>query len=539
MSVKKLTWKKILKVTACVLIFCFLGLFVFVKYWAGPKFARTRFERVVSTFWDGPLRIEEVQFSVFGQAYFKGVAFLDNESREWAYAATISATVGNWPSRSVYLSAVEIDNLAVKLHTYVNKEAFPLKVPSRKSAKRKSHGHLLTLIVNGGFVEAIDLNRGRIGLGHLTVSANRKADHFEIVSSLAKSDTLKDIVAKGTLDTTNAEVDMSLTVDRDLTVGELTPLISLLNQSTVLEVAGRLTADIGLKGSISEPRSVLVRGDMRFDNGSVSVDGETEVADVSAVLAIDGPELHFSELTGTFCGGTIQGTAHIDDYRSESMGIKGELRADDIDLAYFADKHNYQDRITRGKATLEYSFAAENTNPSTLAGKGSLAVDDADILPMPLLTKISKSIGLTDKEMQATSDVFAAFTTDGFVVELDQAYLTNQHAAIVVESGGIMDVRRQTCDMYINAIHLKFVGDFMRRLPVVKLFIGLSDKLTRLHVKGQWSDPASELIRKEPVKDVKDGVVDFFLDAARSGGQLTDSILDTRLHLLNGSEKRD
>ena len=74
---------------------------------------------------------------------------------------------------------------------------------------------------------------------------------------------------------------------------------------------------------------------------------------------------------------------------------------------------------------------------------------------------------------------------------------------------------------------------------MVKLFIGLSDKLTRLRVKGQWSDPASELIRKEPIKDVKDGVVDFFLDAARSGGQLTDSILDTSLHLFDGSEKRD
>jgi len=93
--------------------------------------------------------------------------------------------------------------------------------------------------------------------------------------------------------------------------------------------------------------------------------------------------------------------------------------------------------------------------------------------------------------------------------------------------------------MYINAVHLKFVRDFVRRLPVVRLLVGLRDKLTRLRVKGQWSDPASELIRKEPVKDVKEGVTDFFLDAARSEGQLTDSILDTSLHLLNGSEKRD
>ena len=122
---------------------------------------------------------------MFGQACFDGVAFLDNESREWAYAATINATLGNWPSRAVYLRAVEIDKLAVKLHAYTKKAAFPLKAPSRRSAKKKRYGVLRSITVNEGSLEAIDLNRGRIYLGRLKVLANRTGDHFEISSSVA------------------------------------------------------------------------------------------------------------------------------------------------------------------------------------------------------------------------------------------------------------------------------------------------------------------------------------------------------------------
>lgn len=541
MSGKRLTPSRILKATFCVVALCLVSLFVLVKYWAGPEYARIRFERAVSRFWDGRLRFEDVRISLLGQAYFEGVSFLDNESREWAYATTISATLGNWPSRAVYLRAVEVDNLAVKLHTYVRKETFPLKAPPGRSGKKKKkpHGVLRAVIVNDGSLETIDLDRGRIHFGRLTVLANRMGDRFEISSSVAGSDKSKDIVVKGTLDTTSSEVDFSLTVDRDMTGEELAPWISLLNQPIAFEIAGRLTVDVGLKGKLNDPTNLLVQGDIRCKNGRVYVDNKTVVADVNAFVRIDGHQLDLKEFSGSFCGGTIQCTVHVDDYRSESMGITGELQAEDVNLAELAEKSDYQGRITKGKVTLRYSFSAKNTNPNTLSGKGTLAVDGADIFPMPLLSKISRTIGLTDEEMQASSDAISVFTTDGFVIEIGQAYLTNQHAAIVVEPGGTINVQRQTLDMYVNAIQLRFVGDFIRKLPVVKLFVGLSDKLTRLHVKGHWSDPASELLRKEPVKDLTEGVTDFFLDAARSGGQLKDSVIDTSLGIFNGTEKRD
>ncbi len=539
MSGRRFTWKKILKVAACVLILCLVGVTVFAKYWAGPEYARGRFKRALRRFWDGQVRIEDVRFDLSGHAHFDGVAFLDNQSREWVYAATISATWGNWPSRKVYLRALEIDNLAVKLHAYANKAAFPLKAPARKSAKKKRDRVLCRVTVSDGSLEAIGLTRGRIHLGRLTVQANRTKDHFEITSSIVTSDKSEDVAVKGTLDTTNSRVDFSLAIDRTITADESALLISLLGRSEDIGIVGRLTGDIGVKGKLNDPANILIQGDMHCKNASLSIGSKLMVTDVNAVVGIDGHHLDLKEFSGSFCNGTIKSTVHIDDYRSESMGITGKLQAEEIDLAELVGKSDYNGRITKGKGTLKYSFTAENMNPSTLSGKGTLAIDDADILPLPLLSKISRTIGLTDKEMQATSDVIAEFTNDGFVIAVDQAYLTNQHQAIVVEPGGIIDVRRRTFDMYVTAIQLRFVTDFMRKLPVVKLFVGLSDKLTRFHVKGRWSDPASELIRKEPVKDVKEGVVDFFLDAARSGGQLTDSILDTSLGIFNGPEKPD
>ena len=48
----------------------------------------------------------------------------------------------------------------------------------------------------------------------------------------------------------------------------------------------------------------------------------------------------------------------------------------------------------------------------------------------------------------------------------------------------------------------------------------------------EWSDPAAKLIKKEPVKDVRDGVVDFFIQAAQTSGELTDLMINGTKNLV-------
>ncbi|MHC4123201.1 MAG: hypothetical protein ACYSSI_06475, partial [Planctomycetota bacterium] len=430
--------KKKLKKIACTLIICLVSFFAYVKYWAGPQYIRQRFGTAVASFWDGQLSFESVRFNFFSDQHYKGVSFLDNKGRKWAYADTINATLGNWPSRNYYVRNIDIDKLTIQLLSDTDKMTFPLKPAFSASKPKDPTAVLQSVNINTGSVSVIGVNGEKIYLGDIFLLAKRREGIFEILTAINNSGTLDDVVFKGTLSKDHFELN---------------------------------------------------------------------------------------NIAGSFCDGKTKGYLRIDNDKSNSPNIAGHVRLEEIDMAKFAEIANHADKITTGKATFEYFYKAEKVDLDTLSGHGSLFIDNADMLSVPLLTKISKIIGLTDKEIQTTSDASVAFRSNGLNLEIDQAYFTNQHEAIIVEPGGTIDLKNRTIDIYVNAIHLRQIGDFIRKVPVVRLFVRLKDKLTRLRIEGQWSDPLSKLIKKEPVNDVKEGVVDFFKQIAQNSGELTDSMI--------------
>jgi hypothetical protein len=517
--------KKILKKIVFILLICIVSFFVFVKYWAGPQYIRQRFGKAVSTFWDGQLRFEGAQFNFFGDQHYKGVSFIDNKGRKWAYADTINATLGNWPSRNYYLRNVDIDKLTVEFLLDTDKKTFPLKPAFSGSAPKDPTAVLQSVNINTGSVSVIAINGEKIYLGDMFLLAKRREGKFEFSSSVNKSGEQNDLLVKGIVNTSNSEVDISVKIDRVIGKNEAALLISVLDLKKNIEASGKLLAVLSIRGKINEPSNISVNGDANLEKWNLYVDSaEPLVTDINAVIGVADHHLDLEKFSVDFCDGIVEAAVHIDNYRSKEMEITGHLRVDTIDLGELASKLG-SEKIKTGKATLDYSFNASNMRLEALLGQGVLTIDNADLLPVPLLTNISKAVGLTDKEMQATSDATAAFNSKGLELEIEQAYFTNQHEAIVIEPGGIIDLKNRSVDMYVTAFQLRQMGDFIRKIPVIRLFARLKDKLTRLRIKGQWSEPADKLIKKEPVKDVKEGVVNFFTDVADSSGQLTEAII--------------
>ena len=64
------------------------------------------------------------------------------------------------------------------------------------------------------------------------------------------------------------------------------------------------------------------------------------------------------------------------------------MQADNIDLGKLASKLG-SDKITTGKATLDYSFNASDLRLNAISGHGFLVIDDADMLPIPLLAEVA------------------------------------------------------------------------------------------------------------------------------------------------------
>jgi len=127
-------------------------------------------------------------------------------------------------------------------------------------------------------------------------------------------------------------------------------------------------------------------------------------------------------------------------------------------------------------------------------------------------------------DFQKATDAMVLFRKTGSVVTIDKGQVANRFWAIRVEPGGIVDVQNKTVDMHVVVIPLGQIEDIVRKLPFAELFGRLKDKLTRLKVKGKWSDPASKLVTKEPLTDVKEATVGFIRDVVDSGGQITEKM---------------
>ena len=65
------------------------------------------------------------------------------------------------------------------------------------------------------------------------------------------------------------------------------------------------------------------------------------------------------------------------------------------------------------------------------------------------------------------------------------------------------------------------------KVPVVRLFVDIKDKLVRLRVKGNLSGPRDKMVTKEPVEDVGEATLGFFAGVVNEGGRLGKTVLDT------------
>ena len=79
--------------------------------------------------------------------------------------------------------------------------------------------------------------------------------------------------------------------------------------------------------------------------------------------------------------------------------------------------------------------------------------------------------------------------------------------------------------MHVNAVPLEKIESIIRQLPILDIFFNLKDKLTRLYIKGNWSDPPTKLITKRPIEDIKEGTVGFLQDVVKNGCQISQAML--------------
>lgn len=197
-----------------------------------------------------------------------------------------------------------------------------------------------------------------------------------------------------------------------------------------------------------------------------------------------------------------------------------------------------------------FAFAGHSTSLelADLRGEGLIRLEGVGVSQAPVIPGIFEFLGLADAGLPNKCSLEAAFDLAGGWATIRRGRLANPVLALEAQKGGMIDLGTGAVDFYVVAAPFKDVRGLLPSLPPVgplgqltdevirtlDTFSTLTARLTRLHIKGHWSDPPEKLITKEPLEALQAGTVEFIRQAIESGGRLPTGTLKVFGELLEG-----
>jgi hypothetical protein len=253
--------------------------------------------------------------------------------------------------------------------------------------------------------------------------------------------------------------------------------------------------------------------------------------DLDLDARLDGQRLDVNEFKAIMCGGPVNGDFYAQVKGNQFVEYRGQVRAMDVNYPELTSVLTAGTKeAARGTFSGNYAFSGRENDPNALRGEGLIFLKDIDVSVLPVIPAIFRFIGLSSIEPLKMSDAEAKFQNAGPLVTIEGGHISNLFAAIEIEPGGTVNLHTEQIDGYVVAAPLNKITGLIEKLPIIDIFANLKDKLIRLRVKGNWSEPPSKLISKTPIKDIRDSTIGFIQDTARTGGQFGKGMID----LLNG-----
>ncbi|MFB0525314.1 MAG: hypothetical protein ACETVZ_07210, partial [Phycisphaerae bacterium] len=302
-------------------------------------------------------------------------------------------------------------------------------------------------------------------------------------------------------------------------------ILAALNAPEYLQTRGKLTADLKITGCLRKLNGLQATGAVKLDDWIILARDRVVTDSLSMMVKVQGRHLGFEDLKADFCRGHIKGSFYADLKPNEPVEFGGQILAQKVALEELTAALRKTKKVTKGIITLDYSFDNTGKDLKNMRGVGQIFLDDTDISAFPVIPHMFRAIGLPNYNPLQMSDAAAIFTMSGPTVQIVRARLANRFGALEAEPEGTINMQTGHIDIYVVAVPLESVQAVLKRLPVVNLFMNLRDKLTRLHIKGHWTDPPGKIVTKEPLKDIKEGTINFLKEAANNSGQFGQAIL--------------
>ncbi|MBN1123720.1 MAG: hypothetical protein JXA82_01835 [Sedimentisphaerales bacterium] len=513
---------KILSIAVlCTILIVVIGA-VLLKFWVGPLFIREQFLQAVEPRWDGTVKVGGVTFHFFRPVELHDVAFLDRQDRIWARSETVSIVLGDWPGWKP--SPLEIRMERAEVYFYCDDQpgiSIPIVKPDAVGDSLKT---LERCVVQKMAFHLIDpdeliLNYGQF---HLDVNFDPQRITFRALQQ-GIPDSQESLNATLILDRFNQSYEANVKLYHRFEEEEMALIVPFFAEGRAYRCRGILSADLVLTGKMETSEDFQANGDVFFSEWDVlQPSGEMLIDDFAGNFHIAGKHLYCPGLALSFCGADIHASLETDIEDMRPVSLQGQVVVRGLDLEKLSQHIVLRSGLDRGRVDIDYVFVEIGPNPEDLYGYGFVTAEDANLSASPFMRRLFELIGLSDMNPLAMSDGLAIFSTRGGRITFQQGQVSNRLAAVLIEPGGWIDVSAKTVDLYAIGVPIKTVQNLLQKIPLVNILVGFKDKIVRVRVEGNYAESPEKMIRKELLRDVKQGLVQIFVDLAQSGGELTD-----------------
>jgi len=459
-------------------------------------------------------------------ALLEDLNIIDANGVEWFSAKTSQLTFENWPGLRPVLNEIETEGLALQGRLVDGKLRLPVELSSNKSAGSKSdYFDFKKLVVRNASFGLADRQGSKIDCDYLSLQPAGQEGFYDILLTCKGPEERDRISLKGVVNPASSEVSLTLEMDHTAQKQETSVVFAALGMPQA-SAEGKLVADLRIAGRLNEPSELQLNGSAKFDEFVVFVKDKVLANNLFTIAEVKEHLLSFDKFNAVVCNGPVEGSVYIESKQNRLIRLSGQFlgrKMNFVELTSILGEGGK--KATKGSVTLKYNFTAAGSDLKSLSGYGSVFLDDADITVLPVIPYIFSNIGLAKLDPLRMADVECIFSMAGPVVKIQSAHIANPYAAIVAEPGGTINLQTKQVEMYVNAVPLEKIESIIRQLPILDIFFNLKDKLTRLYIKGNWSDPPTKLITKRPIEDIKEGTVGFLQDVVKNGGQISQAML--------------
>lgn len=461
----------------------------------------------------------------------------DSAGQPWLGADVVNFTLSRWPGLRPVLREIETEQLGLRASFTDGKFVIPLKVATNRTAgPKRSYLDIQKIAMRNTSVTVAGDKDLKI-IDNLLIEAVRNENIYDILVSRKVPEGPSTILIKGTVNPVTLAAQLSVQAEHTVKKSETDILLALLHVPLAFQGEGRLTANMQVAGDIRNLASYTPDGMIMLKDWVISAKNGTLAEQVNVLARLANQRIDVESLTGVSCNGQINGNSYLEIKGQGPVRFGGRFLGTGVNLTELTKVLATSKRMSAGTASFQYNFTSSGKELKNLQAQGLIFMDDADFRVLPVIPHIFWAVGLRNYDPLRMSDATAIFSMNGSTATIKRARLSNPFGAIEAEPNGTINLQTGDMDFYVVAAPLKEIHAVLRRIPIVNLFVNLKDKLSRLHVKGNWSTPPNKLIVKEPLKDIKEGTIDFLRGVVETGGQFTKAMRDTSRALFANSQK--